>query len=185
MGLNKLLLPFCPSCLDYLQERPKHGLDWHFIHKSAWKYDTILQNCRLITLKQTSFPPLLLQVGDKEEEIECHLTWSTDTVHVAILTTQGYNQSGPPRHVIGLSSSLIDKDVSVGENPAMAQTFLNQFVKSNGNYPMTDFRTPSWVHSSKKQWWSQLTNYVLYHRWQIREIGAVWCYTSHLIRDGD
>jgi len=27
MGLIKLLLPICPPCLDYLQERPKHGLD--------------------------------------------------------------------------------------------------------------------------------------------------------------
>ena len=26
---------------------------------------------------------------------------------------------------------------------------------------MTDFRTPVWVHSTKKQWWSQLTNYIL------------------------
>ena len=27
MDLIKLLLPFCPSSLDYLQKRPKHGLE--------------------------------------------------------------------------------------------------------------------------------------------------------------
>ena len=48
MGLIKLLLPFCPPCLDYLQERPKHGLDRHFIDKLAEKCDIIMQNCRLI-----------------------------------------------------------------------------------------------------------------------------------------
>ena len=31
-------------------------------------------------------------------------------------------------------------------NPAMAQTFINQFIKACGNYPATDFRTPGWVH---------------------------------------
>ena len=48
MGLIKLLLPFCPPCLDYLQERPKHNLDRHFIHKSVRKCDIIMQNCKLI-----------------------------------------------------------------------------------------------------------------------------------------
>ena len=55
MGLIKLLLPFCPPCLDYLQERPKHGLDRHFIHKSAGKCDIIMQNCKLITPPHLSF----------------------------------------------------------------------------------------------------------------------------------
>ena len=50
MGLIKLLLPFCPPCLDYLQERPKHDLDRHFVYKSAGKCDTIMQNCRLIRI---------------------------------------------------------------------------------------------------------------------------------------
>jgi len=41
------------------------------------------------------------------------------------------------------------------------RTFLNQFVKADSNYSTTDFRTPGWAYSTKKQWWSQLTNYVL------------------------
>ena len=48
MGLIKLLLTFCPPCLDYLLERPKHGLDRHFIHESVGKCDVIMQNYRLI-----------------------------------------------------------------------------------------------------------------------------------------
>ena len=55
MGLIKLLLPICPPCLDYLQERSKHDLDRHFIHKSIGKCDIIMQNCRLIILPHLSF----------------------------------------------------------------------------------------------------------------------------------
>ena len=55
MALIKLLLPFYPPYLDYLQERPKHGLDRHFIQKSVGKCDIIMQNCRLITPLHLSF----------------------------------------------------------------------------------------------------------------------------------
>ena len=77
---------------------------------------------------------------------------------MGILTAQEYNRSGPPRPMISLYSSLVRKDVSVGENPAMARTFLNQFVKVDGNYPVVDFRASGRVYSMKWQWWSQLTN---------------------------
>ena len=45
----------------------------------------------------------------------------------------------------------------------MAQTFLNQFIKVQGNYPMRDFRAPGWVHPSQKPWWRDLALYVLEH----------------------
>ena len=32
---------------------------------------------------------------------------------------------------------------------------------ADDNYPVINFRTPSWVHSTKKKWWSQSTNYIL------------------------
>jgi len=44
----------------------------------------------------------------------------------------------------------------------MAQTFGNQFFSVNGNYLVTDFRTPSWIHPPKA-WWRDLTLYVLAH----------------------
>ena len=55
MGLIKLLLPFCPPCLDYLQERPKYGLDRYFIHKSVGKCDIQMQNWILMTSPYLSF----------------------------------------------------------------------------------------------------------------------------------
>jgi len=50
----------------------------------------------------------------------------------------------------------------VGENPAMAQTFGNQFFRVNDNYSVADFRTPGWIHPPKA-WWRDLTLYILAH----------------------
>ena len=43
---------------------------------------------------------------------------------------------------IGSPSRERTSDIPVGENPAVAETFRNQFFKAHGNYPSTDFRTP-------------------------------------------
>ena len=51
-----------------------------------------------------------------------------------ILTPQSYRWLGHPRPVIGLYLGLADKYVPPGENLAMSRTFLNQFVKADGNY---------------------------------------------------
>ena len=48
MGLIKLLLLLALKLLIYLQERLKHGLDRHFIHKLVGKCDIIMQNYKLI-----------------------------------------------------------------------------------------------------------------------------------------
>jgi len=61
---------------------------------------------------------------------------------VGILTLNGYNHFGWPKAVLGLHSWRIGQDIPVGKNPAMAQIFLNQFIKVQGNYPTRDFRAP-------------------------------------------
>ena len=75
------------------------------------------------------------------------MRWSvtrfTDSVHVRILTLNGYNCCGSPRAVLGMHPGRIRQDLPVGENLAMAQIFLNQFVKVQGNYPVRDFRAPA------------------------------------------
>jgi len=62
------------------------------------------------------------------------VTGSTNSVHVGILTLNGYNRCGAPRDVLDLHPARIGQDIHVGENSAMAQTFLNQFIKIQGNY---------------------------------------------------
>ena len=72
------------------------------------------------------------------QKMKWSVTWSTDSVHVRILTSLSFNQSGPPWSVLGLYPGYVGQDVPVEENPAMAQTFINQFVKAHGNYLATD-----------------------------------------------
>jgi len=80
---------------------------------------------------------------------------STDSVHVGklILHSPGYARAGPPHCIMGLHPGNVSRDIPVGENPAVALTFGNQFFKVRGNYPATDFRTPGWIHPSRA-WWT-------------------------------
>ena len=57
------------------------------------------------------------------------VTWTTDSVHVGILTafSHGYAKAGPLRCILGLHRGNVLQDIPAGENPAMAQTFGNQF----------------------------------------------------------
>ena len=79
------------------------------------------------------------------------VTLTTDSIHIGVLTasSHGYTRAGPPRCILGLYPGNILQDIPVGENPAMAQTFGNQFLKVNGNYPAAEFRASGWIHLSK------------------------------------
>ena len=92
------------------------------------------------------------------------VTQTTNSIHVGILiaASPDYTRAGPPRCILGLHTGNVLQDIPVGENPAMAQTFENQFFRVNGNYPTTDFRTPGWIHPPKARW-RDLTLYVLAH----------------------
>jgi len=96
--------------------------------------------------------PLSFRLVKAARRMEWHVTRSTDSIHFGILTSPGYNRSGHPRPVIGLDPSLVSRDVPARENPVMVRTFLNLFIKANGNYTATNFRTLCWDHSTKKQW---------------------------------
>jgi len=92
------------------------------------------------------------------------VTRTTGSVHVGILiaASPSYMKADAPRCILGLHPGNVLQDIPVGENPAMAQTFGNQFFRVYGSYPATDFRTPGWIHPPKV-WWRDLTLYVLAH----------------------
>ena len=77
------------------------------------------------------------------------MTQSTNSVHVEINDNNHYGSS---RAVLSMHPERIEHDLLVGENPAMAQTFLNQFIKVQGNYLTRDFRAPVLVHPTQKPW---------------------------------
>jgi len=91
------------------------------------------------------------QCMTKPRKMNWQVTRTTDSVHVGILTasSHGYARAGPPRCILGLHPGNVLQDIPVGENPAMAQTFGNQFFRVNGNYPVTDFRAPGWIQPPK------------------------------------
>jgi len=80
------------------------------------------------------------------------MLWQVTRTTNLIAPSFGYTRVGPPRCILGLHPGNILPDIPVRENPAVAQTFRNQFFKIYGNYPATDFRTPGWIHPPKA-WW--------------------------------
>jgi len=57
------------------------------------------------------------------------VTRSAYSVYIGILTSWGYSHLGFHRFITGLCPGLVSKEVPAGENPVMAGTFLNQFVR--------------------------------------------------------
>jgi len=65
---------------------------------------------------------------------------SVESVHVRRLTFQspGFSRAGPPHNIMGLFSGNMSRELPVGENPAVAQTFGTQFCAANGTtLPLT------------------------------------------------
>ena len=90
------------------------------------------------------------------------MKWAvTQSTHIGVLILSGYNSCGSPRAVVSMHSRRVGQNLPVGDNPTMAQTFLNHFIKVLGNYPVRDFRAPGWVHPAQKPWWRDLALYAL------------------------
>jgi len=137
----------------------------------------------LPSVEQASLPAIFFQCVIRPRKINWHVTQTTDSVHVGVLTASsyGYTKAGPPRCILGLHPGNVLQDIPVGENPAMAQIFGNQFLKVSDNYLATDFRAPSWIYPLKA-WWKNLNLYVLAHfredleRLRLREAVRAICY---------
>ena len=75
----------------------------------------------------------------------------------------GANEAYPVGHgkdVFGLYPGLIRAEYPTGEAPQLATTFINQFLKVNGDFP-TDFCPLGWVHFTDKSWWGRMVGFVL------------------------
>jgi len=104
----------------------------------------------LSPIKQAPLSFFFFQSVTTARKTNWSVTQSIYSVHMGILTLNGYSRSEPPQNILGLHSGNVGQDVPVGEKSSDVQTFLDQFVEANGNYPATDFRTPGWVHYIKK-----------------------------------
>ena len=106
----------------------------------------------------------------KVRKMKWQVTQTTDSLHVGklIAPSLSYTRAGAPCCILGLHPGNVLLDTPAGENPAVTQTFGNQFFKAHGNYSATDFRTPGWIHPPEA-WWRDLTLYVLAHFEEDRE----------------
>ena len=51
-------------------------------------------------------------------------------------------------------------ELPVGEIPKLGTTFLNAFMKAEGDF-LVEFRAPGWVHSTEKYWWRRMVSFIL------------------------
>ena len=70
------------------------------------------------------------------------------------------------KDVFGLFFGLVRAEYPKGETPQLATTFINQFLKLRGDFPV-NFRPLEWVHSTDKSWWGRMVGFVL------AELGAL------------
>ena len=68
--------------------------------------------------------------------------------------------AGHGKDVFGLFSRPVRAEYPKGETPQLATTFINQFLKVRGDFPI-DFRPLGWVHSTNKSWWGRMVGFVL------------------------
>ena len=77
-----------------------------------------------------------------------------------ILGARKVHPAGHGKEVFGLFPGLLRSEYPVGETPQLSTTFINQFMKVRGDFPV-DFRPLGWVHSSDKAWWGKMVGFVL------------------------
>ena len=74
--------------------------------------------------------------------------------------------AGHGKDVFSLFPGLVRPEYPKGETPQLDATFINQFLKVRGDFPV-DFRPLGWVHSTDKSWWGKMVGFVL------AELGAL------------
>ena len=71
------------------------------------------------------FPLSSFECITQAQKMAWDVSRSIDSVHVGRLTPQspGYSRAGPPRNIMGLYPSNVSRELPVGENLAVVQTF--------------------------------------------------------------
>ena len=67
---------------------------------------------------------------------------------------------GHEKDVFSLFPGLVRPEYAKGETPQLVASFINQFLKVRGDFPV-DFRPLGWVHSTDKSWWGRMVRFVL------------------------
>ena len=92
------------------------------------------------------YPLSYLQHMSVYRAMKWELTRSVPSVSLGILGARKVHPAGHGREVFGLFPGLLRSEYPVGETPQLGTTFINQFMKVRGDFPV-DFRPLEWVLS--------------------------------------
>jgi len=81
-------------------------------------------------------------------------------VSLGRLGTKEIHSAGHGKEVFSLFPRLVRSEYLKGETPQLGATFINQFMKVRGDFPV-DFRPLGWVHSTNNSWWGRMVEFVL------------------------
>ena len=76
------------------------------------------------------------------------------------LSAKEVHSAGHGKDVFGLFPGLVRPEYLKGETLQLAATFINQFLKVRGDFPI-DFHLLGWVNSTDKSWWGRMVGFVL------------------------
>ena len=88
------------------------------------------------------------------------LSWFVSGVSFGRLGAKEVYSAGHGKDIFGLFLGLVRPEYPKGETPQLGATFINQFLKVRGDFPV-DFRPLGWVHSTDKSWWGRMVGFVL------------------------
>jgi len=95
------------------------------------------------------YPLFYLQHMSVHRAMEWDLTRSVSDVSLGILGAKNVHSGGHGKEIFDLFPGLLRSEYAIGETPRLGTTFINQFIKVRGDFPV-NFRPLEWVHSSDK-----------------------------------
>ena len=94
------------------------------VGESRWVY-TLDGKRYYLPGSRRHYPLAYFQSVTTERKMSWSVSRCMESVHVGILTYNGFSRWGPPQSIIGLHPGNVSRDVPVGESPAKVPTFLN------------------------------------------------------------
>jgi len=118
-----------------------------------------------------------LQHMSVHRTMEWDLSRFVSDVSLSRLGAKEVYSAGHRKDDFSLFPGLVRPEYPKGETPHLGATFINQFLKVRGDFPI-DFRPLGWVHSTNKSWWGRMVGFVLV------ELGALLQQVNYTIRLG-
>ena len=101
-----------------------------------------------------------LQHMSVHRAMDWDLSWFVSDVSLSRLGAKEVHSAGHGKDVFGLFPELVRPEYPKGETPQIGATFINQFLKVRGDFPI-DFCLLGWVHSTNKSLWGSMVGFDL------------------------